>query len=161
MSMVAVNPLRKLPRLGPDSRTLKRGVLGDTVDGRSTEGRFLLKIEAELTRQIGQPSFTEKMLIRRLSRAMLDLLPSINARRIDLLDDKRLQTQLCGLERRTARSGKDSIDHGPGGHDDVANCVAGIAGLLATDSGYMHDMNWVLGDASCPMAPPLSARNAT
>jgi hypothetical protein len=33
--------------------------------------------------------------------------------------------QLVGLERRTARSGKDSIDHSPGGHDDIANAVAG------------------------------------
>jgi hypothetical protein len=27
---------------------------------------------------------------------------------------------------RTARSGKDSIDHSPGGHDDLANVVAGV-----------------------------------
>jgi hypothetical protein len=36
-----------------------------------------------------------------------------------------LIAQLIGLERRTARSGRDSIDHGPGAHDDVANAVAG------------------------------------
>jgi hypothetical protein len=42
-----------------------------------------------------------------------------------LLDNKRLTTQLCGLERRTARGGKDSIDHAPGAHDDAANAVAG------------------------------------
>jgi hypothetical protein len=71
-----------------------------------------------------------------------DLLPTLNARRIDLIEDKRLQAQLVGLERRTARSGKDSIDHGPGGHDDVANAVAGVASLLAA-SGYLHDMSWV------------------
>ena len=71
-----------------------------------------------------------------------DLLPLLNARRIDLIDDKRLQAQLCGLERRTRRAGKDSIDHGPGGHDDVANCVAGVAGLLAVGSSY-NDMAWV------------------
>ena len=29
------------------------------------------------------------------------------------------------IERRTAWGGRDSIDHGPGGHDDVANAVAG------------------------------------
>jgi hypothetical protein len=46
------------------------------------------------------------------------------------------------LERRTARSGKDSIDHAPNGHDDVANAVAGVASLLAA-SGYLHDMSWV------------------
>jgi len=38
--------------------------------------------------------------------------------------------QLTGLERRTARSGKDSIDHGPSGHDDLANAVAGAADCI-------------------------------
>jgi hypothetical protein len=54
-----------------------------------------------------------------------DLLPLLNSGRVELLDHPRLVAQLCQLERRTARSGKDSIDHAPGGHDDVANCVAG------------------------------------
>jgi hypothetical protein len=80
MSMNAVDPARTLPRLGPDSRVLKRGVLGDRVDGRSREGRFLLKIERELTRQLGSPSFAQKLLIRRVSRAML---------RLELIDEKK------------------------------------------------------------------------
>jgi hypothetical protein len=33
--------------------------------------------------------------------------------------------QFVGLERRTSRSGRDSVDHAPGAHDDVANAVAG------------------------------------
>jgi hypothetical protein len=44
---------------------------------------------------------------------------------------ERLTNQLCGLERRVARSGKDSIDHGPGSHDDIANSVAGAADLAS------------------------------
>lgn len=59
-----------------------------------------------------------------------DVLPAINSGRVQLLDNARLVAQWCGLERRTARSGKDSIDHGPRGHDDVANAVAGAL-LLA------------------------------
>jgi hypothetical protein len=55
-----------------------------------------------------------------------DLLPLLNARRVELLDHHRLSAQLVGLERRTARSGHDSIDHSPGGHDDLANSVAGV-----------------------------------
>ena len=78
-----------------------------------------------------------------------DLLPLINAKRLDLIDDKRLQAQLCGLERKTSRAGKDSIDHMPGGHDDVANAVAGCASLLAA-SGYLHDMDWVRGSDLLP-----------
>ena len=54
------------------------------------------------------------------------LLPLLNSRRIDLLDSKRLTAQLCGLERRTARGGRDSIDHAQGQHDDLANAVAGV-----------------------------------
>jgi hypothetical protein len=58
-----------------------------------------------------------------------DLLPMLNAGRITLPKSERLVNQLCGLERRVARSGKDSIDHGPGSHDDLANSVAGAADL--------------------------------
>jgi hypothetical protein len=46
-------------------------------------------------------------------------------RAFDLLDNSKLVAQLVGLERRTVRSGRDSIDHGPGGHDDLANAAAG------------------------------------
>ena len=55
------------------------------------------------------------------------LLPLFNSGRIVLPKSDRLVNQLSGLERRTARSGKDSIDHAPGTHDDFANAVAGAA----------------------------------
>jgi hypothetical protein len=48
---------------------------------------------------------------------------------IELPDEPRLLTELSQLERRTGR-GKDIIDHPPGGHDDVANSVCGVAYLL-------------------------------
>ena len=54
-----------------------------------------------------------------------DLLPLINSGGVDLLDNDRLVNQLVGLERRTARGGRDSIDHAPGAHDDLANAAAG------------------------------------
>jgi hypothetical protein len=53
------------------------------------------------------------------------LLPGLMSGQVELLDHKRLVTQLVSLERRTARSGKDSVDHPPGAHDDVANAAAG------------------------------------
>jgi hypothetical protein len=57
-----------------------------------------------------------------------DFLPQINGGRVELLDHPKLINQLCSLERRTARGGKDSIDHPPGAnhHDDIINCVAGV-----------------------------------
>jgi len=59
------------------------------------------------------------------SELYLEMLPRLNSRRASLLDNKRLVEQLVGLERRTSRAGKDSVDHAPGGRDDLANAVAG------------------------------------
>jgi hypothetical protein len=63
-----------------------------------------------------------------------EFLPLVNSRRVELLDNQRLVAQLCSLERRTARGGKDSIDHPPGGQDDIANAIAGSI-LLAVQTG--------------------------
>jgi hypothetical protein len=67
------------------------------------------------------------------------LLPLLNSRRVQLLDDRRLISQFHGLERRTARGGKDSIDHGPGQHDDLANSVAGAIVLA---SAYVRPLSF-------------------
>ena len=56
-----------------------------------------------------------------------DLLPLLNSGRIMLPKHDRLVSQIVGLERRVSRAGKDSIDHAPHGHDDLANAVAGVA----------------------------------
>jgi hypothetical protein len=55
-----------------------------------------------------------------------DLLPLFTSRRAELLDLPRLVSQVVALERRTSRGGRESIDHPPGGHDDLANAVAGV-----------------------------------
>jgi hypothetical protein len=59
-----------------------------------------------------------------------EALPLLTSSKVELLDHPRLVTQFCGLERRTSRAGKDSIDHGPNQHDDLVNVVA-IAIVLA------------------------------
>ena len=60
-----------------------------------------------------------------------ELLPLLNSGQLELLDHPRLISQLSALERRTTRSGRDSIDHAPGAHDDVVNSVAGALVLAA------------------------------
>ena len=59
-----------------------------------------------------------------------DMLPALNSHTVELLDNNRLVAQLVGLERRTARGGRDSIDHAPGAHDDIANAAAGVLSLV-------------------------------
>jgi hypothetical protein len=69
-----------------------------------------------------------------------DLLPLINSRRLDLVDDPRLLTELAALERRTACGGRDSIDHAAGGHDDLANAVAGVSALASAKANFVDDL---------------------
>jgi hypothetical protein len=71
-----------------------------------------------------------------------DVLPLLNSKQLDLLDHERLRTQLIGLERRTARGGRDSIDHAPGAHDDIANAVAGVV-TACKRGGYDSTYSWV------------------
>ena len=66
-----------------------------------------------------------------------ELLPLMNSGRVELLAHPKLRAQLLGLERRTGRgTGRDSIDHGPGKHDDICNSVAGaLVGVVGVFSG--------------------------
>jgi hypothetical protein len=86
--------------------------------------------------EFGKVGITYEQSVKPKSDLYVDLLPLINSSRIELLDHDRCINQLCGLERRTARSGKDSIDHSPGNHDDVANVVAGLSAIATQYGGY-------------------------
>jgi hypothetical protein len=62
------------PRLGPYSRRLQRGAIGDLVDGRSALGRFIRHLEAELSAHVGgAPSIAQRLLIDRVIRLHLQL----------------------------------------------------------------------------------------
>ena len=76
---------------------------------------------------------------RSKSEIYRDALPVINSGTCELLDLPRLTAQLLGLERRTARGGRDSIDHAPGGHDDIANAACGA---LVRACGGGRRMYW-------------------
>jgi hypothetical protein len=63
-----------------------------------------------------------------------DFLPLLNAGKVDMLDNPRLLNQLCSLERRAVRGGRDSIDHPQQGHDDLINAAAGALLLVMDDA---------------------------
>jgi len=71
------------------------------------------------------------------NEAYIELLPMLNSGRVELLDHKRLIAQLCGLERHTARSGRDTITHAPRAHDDIINSVA-LACVSAVNSSQFR-----------------------
>lgn len=77
------------------------------------------------------------------SELYLALLPVVNSKRCEMLDAvhwRRMVNQMANLERRVGRSGRDSVDHPQGGHDDVANAVAGVlvtCGLVPAACGTL------------------------
>ena len=134
MSMNAVSPQRKLRRLGTESRVFKRGAVGDSIDGRSREGRFLLKCEAELTRQVGgAPSFTQRLLIRRLARAAL---------RLELIDEKSISGPLSAHDGRTFSA-----------LSNVVRLTARELGLKAAPSAKPLSLDDIVSEHSAGRAP--------
>jgi hypothetical protein len=62
---------------------------------------------------------------RSKSELYLESLPLFSQDCVDLLDYQPLLRELQQLERRTARSGRDSVDHPPQGRDNHANAACG------------------------------------
>jgi hypothetical protein len=88
-----------------------------------------------------------------------DLLPLINSGKVELLDHARMISQLCNLERRVSRAGKDSIDHPPGAgaHDDLINSAAACLVLVNTSGSALWSRTSLPVVASAPHAGLLMA----
>ena len=69
-----------------------------------------------------------------------DVRTLLNSGNVELLDIPRLTHQLQNLERRTSRAGKESVDHGPGGYDDLANSAAGA--LVTAAENRKRKLTW-------------------
>jgi hypothetical protein len=78
----------------------------------------------------------------------LDVLPLFTSGRVRLLDSQKLITQFASLERKTSSLGKDRVDHGVNGHDDVCNAAA--LALISKRKGPMVIPDSVLAWASSP-----------
>lgn len=89
-------------------------VVGDRYGGAWPQERFLTH------------GITYEPSQRTASDLYKELLPLINAGRVELLDNQRHGSQLAALERKTTNTG-DRISRPPGpvSHDDLANSAAG------------------------------------
>jgi hypothetical protein len=105
---VATGSAADRPGLGPHSRVIDLGAIGDIVDGRSREGRFLRSYEAMLVEHVGgRPSIVQRAMISRASRIALHL---------ELMD---------------ARSLRDGHVFGPHDHNYYVSWSNALARLLA------------------------------
>ena len=100
-------------------------VVGDRYGGEWPVERFR---DAGITYEIAE---------KPKGQLYLDALAMLNSNRVELLDNPRIASQFITLERYSGRSQRDSVDHPPGGRDDVANAVAGLICLLSQKSAPM------------------------
>ena len=91
-----------------------REIQGDRYAGRWPRDEFL--------------RFGIRYTVSELDRSglYLEFLAALNSGLVELPPCEVVARQFMGLERRTSRSGRDTIDHAPGAHDDRANAVAGL-----------------------------------
>jgi hypothetical protein len=88
-----------------------------------------------------------------------DLLPMLTSRKILLPRNQRAVAQLVGLERQVGRSGNDSISHMPGGHDDIANAIAGASALAFNFGAFNSNYGeWIDGVRSPDVDPNAAWR---
>ena len=113
--------------------------------------RFGDSFSAELFRQ---HSLIYEAIKKSKSDQYSALLPMLNAQRIVLPRHDRLVRQIVGLERRTTRSGHNSIDHAPGGRDDIANALAGAAQLAHTALPSLWPSESFLDNGRAAELPP-------
>jgi hypothetical protein len=125
-------------------------IIADAIRGRRGDPNAAVKEFAALAKQYGCRSITGDNYAKewvaggyrnagleyrrsRLVRSDLYLegLPLFTRGLVSIPANAALLRELRLLERRTARSGKDSVDHGVGGHDDHANSLFGAMYLAA------------------------------
>jgi len=116
-------PFDPLVVIGECSKTLRSyGILGATGD-RYAQGFVVSAFRSN--------GIAYNYSTRDRSQIYLDALPLLNARKARLLDNTRLVNQLAGLQRRSSASGRSTVDHARGGHDDAANGACGALVLAA------------------------------
>jgi hypothetical protein len=86
--------------------------------------------------QFRKHNITYEAVAKPKSDLYRDLLPLVNSRLVDLLDHPKLVNQLAGLELRSTRCGRVSIEHPPNAHDDLINAVAGVVSSVISQPTY-------------------------
>ena len=71
------------------------------------------------------------------SAIYMDSLPLFTSGRARLIDNPKMVNQFAALERRTFSTGRERIDHGVSGHDDLANAAALALVLAASKRSFV------------------------
>jgi hypothetical protein len=78
------------------------------------------------------------------SQIYLEAAPLFARGVVSLPDHRLLLRQLRLLERRTHRSGRDTVDHPRSGNDDYSNAVCGVLTLMSKAAGSGYDLETLM-----------------
>jgi hypothetical protein len=148
----------KRPPFNPSETTEEIAALLKTYGlSQITGDRYAAQWVVEAFRKVGIKYLQSE---RDRSQIYLDTLPLFTAGRARLIDSPRLVSQFSALERRTFSTGRDRVDHGRTGHDDLCNAAAGALVLASRRAAYDSSYAWVLGpsgDGERSGEPPFCA----
>src|SRR5262249_31680112 len=99
-----------------------------------------------------KPRLSYRPIDETASVLYLEALPLFTRGLVELPDHPTLLRELRLLERIPGRTGKDSVTHPRGCHDDYANAACGVLRLLARYGGY-DISNFVDDDEEPPLRP--------
>ena len=94
---------------------------------------------------------------QRKSDLYRDSLPLLNTGVVQLLDNVKMKTQICSLERKQSRGGKFTIDHPPGGQDDLANAVLGLFATMTVSIVDYTEADFLVGQRMTSLDAPMAA----
>jgi hypothetical protein len=125
--------LHTRPPFNPQSATAEVSKLFKEYGVHTAKGdRYAAGFSVEAFQRCGiRLEYTE----RDRSAVYSDALPLFTAGRARIVDSRKLVTQFASLERRPSPSGKDRIDHGRDGHDDLCNASALAMVEVASNRG--------------------------
>jgi hypothetical protein len=113
------NPNQVIGRLAEECRQYGiTHVVGDNFGAEFTASAF----------QASGVRYSKCELVK--SQLYLEFIAIACSNEVELLDDPAAVDQICGLERKTHAGGRDSVDHGQGAHDDLANVIAGLCTIV-------------------------------
>lgn len=111
--------------------------------------------EGWVTAVLAQVGLRREIAEENTSQIYLEALPHFTSGVVRLLDSRRLVHQFTGLERRSNASGRDTIRHPVGAHDDLAACVANLLVMLVADGPRLVRSSMLLRDGRPVEAPRM------
>jgi hypothetical protein len=120
---------------GNDILVVKGGtrVFNPTISKRDIDKELLADPDGARADWLAEFRSDRAALLDPESQLYLEMLPVFNRGAVSIPDHPTLLRELRGLERRTHRSGRDTVDHGTRGSDDFANALAGAIYLAAME----------------------------